>query len=368
MKKVFTLLTILSFSYSFSQTILSADGVTDTYDLINSVLAPGYDVIESPDNACGENSEFGYHIQQEFDSELNSNVFSFYIFVDENSDRCKNYDRQRNEIKAYDQSPQDLLGVDGETVVYKWKFKLPEGFQYTTKFTHIHQIKPVGGYESMPLYTLTVAGSTGQLRLRYSQVSESQSTLHAESINDFLGVWVEVTEEIKYAEQGTYSIVINKISDGTNLFSYSNTNISNWRVGDAANNFEENEFMRPKWGIYRSLGSDNAGETGDIRDQLRDEKLLYNDFSIEKTGTLSNDEFDVSLDNVNVYPNPVSGFLNIDSNIEIKTITMFSLDGKKVYESNNLNSINTNAIAKGSYILKLEGNNASTSKLIIVAN
>jgi len=368
MKTFFTLLSIFSFSIGFSQTVLSADGTTDTYDLINSVLAPGYDVIESPDNSCGENADFGYHIKQEFDSELNENVFSFYIFVDENSDRCKNYDRQRNEIKAYDKSPDNLLGVNGETVVYKWKFKLPVGFQYTTKFTHIHQIKPVGGYDSMPLYTLTVAGSTGQLRLRYSAVSESQTTLHAESIDDFLGVWVEVTEEIKYGTSGTYDIQINKVSDGSNLFSYSNSNISNWRLGDTENSFEENEFMRPKWGIYRSLGSDVAGESGDIRDQLRDEKLLYNDFSIEKTVTLSSNDFETHLNNVNVYPNPVSGFLNIDSNIEIKTISIFSLDGKKVFESKYSNQINTNNIANGSYILNIESDNSSISKMVVIRN
>ncbi len=372
MKAIFTLAVSLFFYLNLNaQVTLSADGTTDTYDLINSVLAPGYDVVESPDNSCGENADFGYHIKQEFNNELNEDVFSFYIFVDENSDRCRNYDRQRNEIKTYDQSPDNLLGVEGETVVYKWKFKLPEGMQYTSSFTHIHQIKPVGGYDSMPLYTLTVAGSSsGELRLRYSQVSESQTTLHAEGIEDFLGVWVEVTEEILYGTSGTYSISIDRVSDGANLFSYENSNISNWRLGDAGNSFEENEFMRPKWGIYRSLGSADPNSPDSKRDQLRDEKLLYNDFSIEEVDTaLSTDNFDV-LGSVSVYPNPTSGNLYITNpdDLTINKISLFTIYGKKIYESNDYRYLDTSNFSSGSYILKMQGEQASKSELILIGN
>ena len=46
---------------SFGQaTVLSADGPGDTYELINSVLAPGYDVTEPPDCA---HTGFGRHCQ-----------------------------------------------------------------------------------------------------------------------------------------------------------------------------------------------------------------------------------------------------------------------------------------------------------------
>ena len=46
------------------------------------------------------------------------------MHVTPDNDRCINTDRQRNEIKSYDKSPDNLLGVEGEEVVYKWKFKL----------------------------------------------------------------------------------------------------------------------------------------------------------------------------------------------------------------------------------------------------
>ncbi|MEJ6792205.1 MAG: hypothetical protein QNK89_05605 [Lacinutrix sp.] len=80
-----------------------------------------------------------------------------------------------------------------------------------------------------------------------------------------IGTWLEVTETIKYSTSGTYDIAIKKVSDGTILFSYANNAIINWRAGGT--------FVRPKWGIYRSLI--NAQD-------LRDEEVLFADFNIKE--------------------------------------------------------------------------------------
>ncbi len=240
---------------------LNADGPGGTYDLITSVLAPGHNPIEVPD--CNH-TEFGDHIDEIFDNELNSNVFQFYIHVSPDNDRCINFDRQRNEIKTYNQSPDNLLGVENETVVYRWKFKLKSGFQSSPNFTHIHQLKSVGGsLESMPMYTLTTRkGSPDKLQLRYAE-TDDQDTISETELGPFIDNWVEVTETIKYGTSGTYEIEIKKVSDGAILFEYSNPSIINWRPGAT--------FVRPKWGIYRSL----------INEQdLRDEEVLFADFSI----------------------------------------------------------------------------------------
>ena len=55
-----------------SEILLEADGEGDTYELINSVLAPNYDVIEAPD--CSH-EDFGRHIDELFDNDLEKNVF-----------------------------------------------------------------------------------------------------------------------------------------------------------------------------------------------------------------------------------------------------------------------------------------------------
>jgi len=240
----------------------------NTYELITSKLAPGYNPIEVPD--CGHGS-FGRHIDEIFDADLNENVFRFFIHVNDDDDRCINFDRQRNEIKSYSQSPDSLLGVTGETVEYKWKFKLDAGHQSSSKFTHIHQLKAVGGTESsMPLITLTTRkGTPDELELRYAE-STSQVTLHEVDLTPFKGTWCEATETVTYGESGTYDLVIKKVSDNSVLFSYSDNDIRMWKT--------QADFIRPKWGIYRSL---------QLASELRDEAILYANFSIEEINSSS---------------------------------------------------------------------------------
>lgn len=242
---------------------LNADGPGDTYELITSVLAPGANPIEAPD--CSHEA-FGEHIDELFDADLNTNVFRFFIHVDPDNDRCINFDRQRNEIKTYDKSPDNLLGTEDETVVYKWKFKLAAGFQSSPNFTHIHQLKSVGGsLESMPMYTLTTRkGSPDRLELRYAE-TDKQVTLAQTELAPLVDVWLEVTETIQYGITGTYDLNIKRVDDQSILFQHSDNSIVNWRPGAS--------FVRPKWGIYRSLLNSQ---------DLRDEALLYANFSIEE--------------------------------------------------------------------------------------
>lgn len=255
---------VLSMGILEGQTTLSADGPGNTYEIITSVLAPGANPIETPD--CGH-TVFGRHIREVWDADLGEYVFAFYIHRDNDDDRCINFDRQRNEIKTYGSSPNNLKGVLGETVVYKWKFKLDAGFQPSTSFTHIHQMKAVGGSEaSMPQITLTCReGSTDKLELRYAPTT-AQFTLADTPLAPFLGEWVQATQTITFGEPGSYNIILEKVSDGTTLFSYSNPSIRMWKTNAS--------FIRPKWGIYRSLN---------VPSQLRDETVYFNDFSIHET-------------------------------------------------------------------------------------
>jgi len=86
--RYFQLLVFLFISHiCISQVVLTADGPGDTYELITSVLAPGQNPIEAPD--CNH-LEFGEHIDEIFDTELDKNVFRFFMHVDPDNDRCIN--------------------------------------------------------------------------------------------------------------------------------------------------------------------------------------------------------------------------------------------------------------------------------------
>jgi hypothetical protein len=246
--------------------LLEAEGQGYTYELINNTFADAKgNVIETPD--CSH-PEFGRHITETWDDELQKYVFEFHIHVIPDNDRCINFDRQRTEIKTYDKSPANLVGTIGETVIYKWKFRLPEGFQPSSNFTHIHQIKPVGGDEATPIFALTARkGTPNKLELIYYENSNSNLIkLKTVSLSNFEGAWVEVIERIKIDNtNGNYAIEIKNINSGTVILSYSNSKLSTIRSG--------NTFIRPKWGIYRSLN--NAQD-------LRDEIVRFADFSVKE--------------------------------------------------------------------------------------
>ena len=242
--------------------LLQADGPGNTYELINAKL--GGTAEEAPD--CAD-ANFGRHIAEVYDDVLKKNVFEFYIHVTPDNDRCNGLtDRQRNEIKTYGPSPENLKASLGETVTYRWKFKLEAGFKPSPSFTHIHQIKAGDGDDGSPLITITPRyGNPDQLEIIHTAGSSATTLGKVKTVNlaSFKGNWVEVIEKVKYGTNGTFDITIKNVNDGALLLSYSNTNIDLWRTGTT--------FCRPKWGIYRSLNNTAY---------LRDEKVRFADFCI----------------------------------------------------------------------------------------
>ena len=319
----------------WSQETIEANGPGNTYEELISFLAPNYNPLEVPD--CNHAS-FGQHIDEIYDSDLGDYSFRFFIHVSPDNDRCIDEinDRQRNEIKTYHPSPENLKGTKGEKVIYKWAFKLPYGFQSSPKFTHIHQLKSVGGeFSSMPMYTLTTRlGSPDKLELRYAE-TEEQITLKETDLSPFLDNWVEVTEQINYSENGYYSISIVDMSSNLQLFYYDNSAIDNpkinWRPGA--------EFVRPKWGIYRSLV---------YSDYLRDEEVLFSYFSIEEVSSLNNNQPNKLA--VSLYPNPTTGIIVVDIP-NFLFAEVLDLSGK-VIKSTSKNQIDLVNMSDGIYIVK----------------
>ena len=335
---------------AYSQVTLDANGPGNTYEEITNVLAPGFDPVEEPD--CSH-TDFGRHIDEIFDSELNTNVFRFFMHVTPDNDRCINTDRQRNEIKTYDKSPDNLLGVEGEEVVYKWKFKLDADMQLSSSFTHVHQLKSVGGdYASMPMYTLTLRKSTpDRLELRYAETT-SQTTLKQTDLAPLKGTWLEVTETITYGTLGAYSIEIKKVVDNSLLFEYSNNDIINWRVGA--------DFVRPKWGIYRSL---NASQ------DLRDEEVLFANFSIEELNSLTVNDHQIGPDGIKIYPNPVTGFITITQTKQNRynSFIIYNDLGQEILAKTlNKKEFDISFLAKGIYtiVFKNKENEVAVKKII----
>ena len=353
-----TILCCFSPEMVVSQVILDADGPGDTFELINSIFAPGYDAVESAECA---HPDFGRHIAEVWDDELNQYVFEFYIHVTPDNDRCINFDRQRVEIKTYDNSPENLKGVPGETVTYKWKFRIPPGFKPSSGFTHIHQIKAVGGDDSMPLFTLTPRATTPN---RIELIYNNTSVVKTAPLNLFEGVWVEATEKITIdSQQGSYSIIIKKISDESVLLSYAKNNFMTIR--------SDNKFIRPKWGIYRSLNNSSV---------LRDESMRFAGFSIFE-GTPVSAKKKLFNENVslNIFPIPAATMATIEYDIPEESVVqldIYNVIGKIVKavvnkelrkSGRNQEKVSVSDLQEGVYFLCLSANKfTKTIKLFVV--
>ncbi|MFC4231379.1 T9SS type A sorting domain-containing protein [Parasediminibacterium paludis] len=368
------LLTLIFVCKLQAQTVLEADASGNAYTVINSVLAPGGTAVETPDqttggSAAGSHPSFGKHIQMVYDTELGIYVFQFLIHVNsvlDNDVATGDLDRQRVEMKTYAASPANLIGTIGENITYKWSFRLPVGFQPSSNFTHIHQIKAVNGDESTPLFTLTPRYSTSgnTLQLIYSKDSAS-STITCKSIplSSVLGVWVEVTEQLTVGANGTYSISIKRVSDAVELLTYSNSNIQTIRPS--------NSFIRPKWGIYRSITSASL---------LRDDSLRIASVSITE-----NQPLPVTIKSFAAKPFRTNNVLlnwQVSNEVNLNTyIVERSNNGSSFLEITSVNAINVAGynytdghplLGKNYYRLKLLNQDGSFSyssvELVDIAN
>ena len=278
-----------AFALEFKETdrvVLKADG-PDTgksaYKLIKKAL--GDKAMESPDlyksNHPGEP-----HILEGTDDVVGPH-FVFLSHRDEDMDRDKDYrDRQRNEIKAYDDSKKRLKAFEGETMQYRWKFKIDDGFEFSKNFTHFFQIKAKNpskwtnskDSDKFPVVTFTgvdKGDGSNEFQLRHSPsltedgVRLKHTKLITLDMARFTGQWVEFFVQSTFADDGQLIVKATNIETGETLIDFEQSGIDMWR-GES-----REDFSRPKWGIYRSIKD---------KDTLRaeEEKARFADFEILK--------------------------------------------------------------------------------------
>ncbi|MDA3892696.1 MAG: T9SS type A sorting domain-containing protein [Salinivirgaceae bacterium] len=233
-----------------SERHLGSDGQEgiETYALIKSVLGPN--PIEAPD-LYSDNHPDVKHIIEENDS-IVGNHFTFLIHRDIDKDRdTDNTDRQRNEIKAYSGSDDELKAFSGESLRYHWYFQLEKNFSISNNFSHFFQLKAVGGsYSSQPVVTISgsINSSKQQFEIIHSRLTGSEDEQLANTNWDRAntGEWMEIEVLATYKDSGYLKVSITNLN-GDTILSTENKKIDMWREGS--------EFVRPKWGIYRSLST-----------------------------------------------------------------------------------------------------------------
>ena len=266
--------------------VLNAEQPTDptfttseAYRIINAALGGVQgnglprNVAEVPD--CNHVGYIFEHIRMVFDEVLDKYVFEFLICRDIDLDvvmpsvqlppflECSSIratDRQRNEIKTDMHSPRHLKGYDGDTIRFNWKFWIPSGFVGVNSFTHLYQVKPVGGDVTHPIFSLTVAVG-GRIDVRHVETNSPRTIGFISQANR--GTWLEVDHWMVVGVNGWSRMKITDAITGRVIYEHDEAMLTLRPT---------NTFIRPKWGIYRSLQH---------RAQLRDETARFANFVIE---------------------------------------------------------------------------------------
>ncbi len=261
-----------------SEIILDADGKDaglSAYDLIRRF--GGKRPIESPDLYPGNHTEVK-HILEDSDN-IVGNHFVFLSHRDKDRDRNRFdiTDRQRNEIKAYDRSIDELKGFENETMVYKWKFKINQDMQISKRFSHFFQLKAKGGNDKKPMITISGAKRRGVdvIEVRHNPDNNKGTILDSSSWQDVQGEWLSVYCRVTYADSGSIRLIAQRMSDDKIILDVEGSNLDLWR--GASNR----HFVRPKWGIYRSIV-----ETKDLR--AEEEIVRFANFRVSKVSPQKN--------------------------------------------------------------------------------
>lgn len=83
---------------------------------------------------------------------------------------------------------------------------------------------------------------------------------------------------------------------------------------------------------------------------------------------LANESINSADDNaISVYPNPTSALININSNEAVKSIAIFSLNGQQMMSAKGVNSVDLSALAKGTYVVRvdLESGKVATRTIVL---
>ncbi|MEO0575692.1 MAG: hypothetical protein AAF004_09525 [Pseudomonadota bacterium] len=250
---------------------LDADGAQsgmEAYDLIRTFGGPR--PIEAPD-LYSINHPGVAHIYEDSDETVGEHfVFIIHRDTDIDRDRQDITDRQRNEIKTYDRSEEVLKGFEGETFVYRWKFRINDDMSVSRRFSHFFQLKAVGGSDSQPIITISGAERSAEDGIEVRHSSLTESTLLARTDWSLVtGEWLDAYCRATFSDTGTLRMIVTRMRDDEVIFDIDMQNLDLWR------GTQSDHFVRPKWGIYRSILD---------RDNLRpeEENVRFANFSVSE--------------------------------------------------------------------------------------
>ncbi|MFG1965647.1 carbohydrate-binding protein [Nonomuraea sp. NPDC049028] len=160
-------------------------------------------------------------------------------------DRDTMTDRQRQEVTGTRNPSGYLQWLKGETWRVTYSMFIPSSLKATTTFTHISQTK-MPGTGTLPITTTSLRRVNGVQTIEHT-IYEQGILVGRTNLEPLQDKWIDAEYEIKIGD-GSAGSVRWVLRDG------STTLVDATKTGDTF----LGDRVRPKWGIYRSLG-DTSG-------------------------------------------------------------------------------------------------------------
>jgi hypothetical protein len=173
--------------------------------------------------------------------------YRFDIYKDDR-DSTGGGDRQRTESKGMVANGTALKMHDNETWTISHEMFMPTTLHGTSKFSHIFQLKtPATNGGPWVTLDLSRSGSTERLRARAYSTSGAPD-IAATDLSPLRNKWITVEWTFKIGAKGTARFVARN-GTGSNAPVVVDHSLSNVNVP------AQGDYVRPKWGIYRSVES-----------------------------------------------------------------------------------------------------------------
>ncbi|MFE6170869.1 Tat pathway signal sequence domain protein [Streptomyces sp. NPDC056464] len=185
-------------------------------------------------------------------------------FTMHKADRDTSTDRQRHEVTGLRTSSGFLKWLPGQTWRITYSMYIPSSLKATTTFTHIMQMKQPGAGSS-PIVVQSLRRVNGAQTIEL-QLPISGTLIGRTSLDPLHDTWTDVDFQIKVGDGSSGSVRWILKSGGSTLIDKSRSGVDTFLA----------DRVRPKWGIYRSLG-DTSGSLQDchlLLTNLRGYQLL----------------------------------------------------------------------------------------------
>ena len=179
-------------------------------------------------------------------------------------------------------------------------------------------------------------------------------------INPAIHPFITFSENLDFTGEGACNTFNGNYEHiGTNEMNAINFNSTDSDCGiQIHNTFENSYFGFLSGGFEYYINQDSDGLSLTFETPIFG-YVLFKDFPLSTSG--------FTLNNIAIYPNPVSDQLNIYSeNVVIETVAIYSMNGKKVVEElTETNSIDVSTLSKGIYFIEVSSEYGKTVKKFI---